>query len=86
MCEKALPVLYMSHGGGVLINKKLPTFAYYNLCRTSLWFLFIGGIGKSPLVWIITSQTPQAVVVTVLLPLLSHCRVGIFMPTNFGFF
>lgn len=69
-------MLYVRQDGGVLINKICQLLLTITCAELHFGFCFLGQI---------TSHTPQAVVVTVVLPLLSHCRVGGFMPRRFFF-
>ena len=94
MGKLALHVLYLWHGGGVLIGVICQFLLMITCAELGFVFYFswyrwyrqkplpaasVPKISESSLVWLITSQMPQAVVMTVVLPLLIACRVGIFI-------
>jgi len=94
MRKLALPVLYVGHCGGVLIGRICQLLLMIMCAELGFVFLFswrrwyrqkplpvasVPKISDSGLVWIITSQMPQAVVMAVVLPLVIDCRVGIFI-------
>lgn len=94
MRKLALPVLYLGHGGGVWIGIICQLLLMIMCAELGFVFYFswhrwyrqkplpvasVPKISESGLVWIITSEMPRAVVMTVVLPLLIGCRVGIFI-------